>query len=438
MDEPIRVLHVDDEPEFADMAATFLERIDSRITVVTEHSASAGLDRLAETDVDCIVSDYEMPNRTGIEFLETLRDNDETLPFVLFTGKGSEDIASEAISAGVTDYLQKKSGTDQFELLANRITNAVTQHRVERRVTKQERILELLREINRALVQATTRAEIGHAVAEIVTADDYRLAWFGRYDANRNRVVPRTVAGVDEEAVAPTSLPDAPTDDGVVLDAIQTGELAVTRRRDSTLAVWTDDESPVEYAAAAVVPIVYHDDRLGLLVLYADRPDQFDDAERGMLDEVGGDIAQALHTAETHRRLRRHQTAVEAVPEGVFLLDENATIVLTNESAAALLDRSPEAVEGEAFPTLVEEGIFDEGIVDWYLDGLREMLSSDTDREEAWYETEISPLESDPRVVEIHLTLRPFDEEFRGTVGVIRDVTERKRREHQPEENRER
>jgi hypothetical protein len=44
---------------------------------------------------------------------------------VLFTGKGSETVASEAISAGVTDYLQKGTGTDQFVILANRIENAV-------------------------------------------------------------------------------------------------------------------------------------------------------------------------------------------------------------------------------------------------------------------------------------------------------------------------
>lgn len=43
----------------------------------------------------------------------------------LFTGKGSEEVASEAISAGVSDHLQKESGTDQYAILANRIENLV-------------------------------------------------------------------------------------------------------------------------------------------------------------------------------------------------------------------------------------------------------------------------------------------------------------------------
>jgi PAS domain S-box-containing protein len=125
----IRVLHVDDEPEFADIAATFLEREDERFSVETATSASEGLDHLANTAFDCIVSDYDMPEQDGIEFLETIRGEYPELPFILYTGKGSETVASEAISAGVTDYLQKESGTSQYTVLANRIENAVRQYR---------------------------------------------------------------------------------------------------------------------------------------------------------------------------------------------------------------------------------------------------------------------------------------------------------------------
>lgn len=68
-----------------------------------------------------------MPGQNGIEFLETDREEYPNLPFILYTGKGSEEVASDAISAGATDYLQKGSGTDQYQLLANRTPNAVGQ-----------------------------------------------------------------------------------------------------------------------------------------------------------------------------------------------------------------------------------------------------------------------------------------------------------------------
>lgn len=50
---------------------------------------------------------YDMPRQTGIEFLETVREEYPGLPFILYTGKGSEEVAADAISAGVFDYLQK-------------------------------------------------------------------------------------------------------------------------------------------------------------------------------------------------------------------------------------------------------------------------------------------------------------------------------------------
>ncbi|QKY19255.1 PAS domain S-box protein [Halolamina sp. CBA1230] len=129
--DSIRVLHVDDEPEFADLVATFLEREDDQLDVETATGADEALKLLADGTFDCVVSDYEMPETDGIELLETVRDRGPDLPFILFTGKGSEEIASEAISAGVTDYLQKEGGSGQYAVLANRIVNAVESDRME-------------------------------------------------------------------------------------------------------------------------------------------------------------------------------------------------------------------------------------------------------------------------------------------------------------------
>ncbi|MCU4743733.1 PAS domain-containing protein [Halobacteria archaeon AArc-m2/3/4] len=139
----IRILHVDDDPQFGELASIFLEREDDRFSVDTATSVSEGLAHLADHDVDCVVSDYEMPERNGIEFLQTVRESSD-VPFILFTGKGSEEVASEAISAGVTDYLQKESHTSQYTVLANRIANAVEQSRARRAVEQAERTLSQL------------------------------------------------------------------------------------------------------------------------------------------------------------------------------------------------------------------------------------------------------------------------------------------------------
>ncbi len=132
MSEPIAVLHVDDDPDFVDLTATYLERSNGAIEVTPETDPAASIDRLADGAFDCIVSDYEMPELNGIELLERVREDHPELPFILFTGRGSEEVASEAISAGVTDYLQKESGTEQYAVLANRIDNAVERVQAKR------------------------------------------------------------------------------------------------------------------------------------------------------------------------------------------------------------------------------------------------------------------------------------------------------------------
>ncbi|WP_123534724.1 hybrid sensor histidine kinase/response regulator [Halosimplex salinum] len=146
----IRVLHVDDDRDLAELTATFLEREDDRFDVEIATDADEGEERLTAGAVDCIVSDYDMPGQNGIEFLESVRTEHPDLPFILFTGKGSEEVASDAISAGVTDYLQKGSGTDRYTVLANRIVNAVEHDRSRRLV---ERSRKRLREIVDSLPQ---------------------------------------------------------------------------------------------------------------------------------------------------------------------------------------------------------------------------------------------------------------------------------------------
>lgn len=135
MGEEIRVLHVDDDESFTSLTKEFLEDIDERLAVTTMTKPTNVMDTLSAEAIDCVVSDYDMPDITGLELLKEVRKKHSNLPFILFTGKGSESVAGAAISADVTDYLQKGSATEQYELLANRITNAVTQYQAEQQAT---------------------------------------------------------------------------------------------------------------------------------------------------------------------------------------------------------------------------------------------------------------------------------------------------------------
>lgn len=163
----LHVLHVDDEPDFAEMAADFIRREDARFDIETATSADTALDQLRENNVDCVVSDFEMPGKNGIEFLRTIREEHPDLPFILFTGKGSEEVASDAISAGVTDYLQKDSGTNQYEVLANRIVNAVEANRAQRERSRQLNAIETVQEGISILDEAGEFIFVNQAYADL-------------------------------------------------------------------------------------------------------------------------------------------------------------------------------------------------------------------------------------------------------------------------------
>lgn len=137
MNTSIRILCVDDEPDFANMLTTRLEREDEEFEAESSRTPTEALETLKNETFDCVVSDHDMSGTDGIEFLELIREAGLDLPFILFTGDGSEEVASEAISAGVTDYVQKKAWSGQYEVLANRISGAVSQYRTDRQLERQ-------------------------------------------------------------------------------------------------------------------------------------------------------------------------------------------------------------------------------------------------------------------------------------------------------------
>lgn len=123
----IRILHVDDDRAFLDVTESFLTRELPSAEIATVQHPDAAIERLRAESFDCVISDYEMPDTDGLELLSQVRDWSDDLPFLLYTGKGSESIASRAINAGGTGYLQK-GGSEQHERLANRVEHAVREY----------------------------------------------------------------------------------------------------------------------------------------------------------------------------------------------------------------------------------------------------------------------------------------------------------------------
>lgn len=313
-----------------------LEARSDAITVVTEPTADDALDRLDDESVDCIVSAHDLPASTGIELLEQVRERAPELPFVLFAADGSGALASDAIAAGTTDYVEHQQTADQTAILTNRIENAVEQFRAHRYAAEQERISSVIREINRALIRAESAAEVEQAVCEVMSgADQYLTACIAGVDPETMRIEPRTWGGADEgyfERLDMVVAEDAPGRHAPGGRAYHDREIAVSQDipRDSRYEKWRPDATDRGFRALAVVPLEYDTTRYGLLAIFADRPHAFDDDERQLLSDLGDDVAHELHTQQLQSDLQQTTARLTALfaqsPDMIDIHDADGNI----------------------------------------------------------------------------------------------------------------
>ena len=134
----ISVIYVDDEPDLLELVRLFLER-SGEFQVATSASARDALANPALRSYDVIISDYQMPGMDGIAFLKAVREQFGDLPFILFTGRGREEVVIEAINNGADFYVQKGGNpVAQFAELAHKIRQAVRRKRAETTLAERE------------------------------------------------------------------------------------------------------------------------------------------------------------------------------------------------------------------------------------------------------------------------------------------------------------
>ena len=178
----ISILYVDDEPELLGLCKIFLE-MGGEFQVTPIASVQEGLNCLSTSSFDAIISDYQMPGIDGLEFLKRVRSRDEDIPFILFTGRGREEVVIEAINNGVDFYLQKGGDPEaQFAELGHKVKKAVkSRYAIHALRTENEKYRGLMDHANDAifiadastgmLIDANRKAQelIGRPLEEIKT-----------------------------------------------------------------------------------------------------------------------------------------------------------------------------------------------------------------------------------------------------------------------------
>ncbi|MCW4051206.1 MAG: ATP-binding protein [Candidatus Bathyarchaeota archaeon] len=140
-EKPIRILHVDDEANQLQFTKMFLEELDEEVVVDSVSDPEEAIRLQRQNSYDVVISDYKMLTMTGIELAQKVRET-SNVPFILYTGQGSEEVAESAFEAGVDDYLKKEAEPSHYQVLAKRIRHTVDKYRTEqlyRKVVEESR-----------------------------------------------------------------------------------------------------------------------------------------------------------------------------------------------------------------------------------------------------------------------------------------------------------
>jgi PAS domain S-box-containing protein len=173
--EQIRVLHVDDDSSFLDVAKQCLE-VEGSFQVDTAFSVCEALEKMKSKTYDVIISDYQMPGKDGLGFLKELRQEGNTIPFIMFTGKGREEVAVRALNLGANQYLNKAGDPETvYAGLAHCLREAVRSAQVLAERKETEKIAEKSERKYRSLFSAMSEGVCFHEIVynESAKAVDY-------------------------------------------------------------------------------------------------------------------------------------------------------------------------------------------------------------------------------------------------------------------------
>jgi signal transduction histidine kinase/DNA-binding response OmpR family regulator len=170
MAEPIKVLIIDDSDDDQLLYRRALTKgADTAYEITGAQDGDAGLARMADVEPDCVLLDYSLPGRNGIEVLKRLRASHPFLPVAMLTGQGNETVAVAAMQEGAQNYISKSSITP--ETLQRAVCVSIEHCAMQKRIFEQRSALEAEINVRRQAEQdAKARMERLSLLQEITRA----------------------------------------------------------------------------------------------------------------------------------------------------------------------------------------------------------------------------------------------------------------------------
>ncbi|HOP63925.1 MAG TPA: diguanylate cyclase [Spirochaetota bacterium] len=154
MDKQIKLLIADDDRFIRRSISRMIERTAAFI-IFEADSKDSVFSIINENQPDCILMDYYMADITGLELMRMFREKDITIPVIMITGQGDEEIAAAILKAGAYDYIPKKrlSEQDFSKTLTAMVTNAISRHEAVEESDRAQIALQLSEARYRGLIE---------------------------------------------------------------------------------------------------------------------------------------------------------------------------------------------------------------------------------------------------------------------------------------------
>ncbi|WP_256300255.1 hybrid sensor histidine kinase/response regulator [Haloarchaeobius salinus] len=338
------VLVVDADPAVTDELAARMSAPDRSVTVRSAATAAAAEEAVADTAVDCVVSEHVLGDRDGVGLLRRLGDGYPDLVRILFTDAGSEEVASDAVEAGVDAYVPKQLGasgpvdvraTDEaYERVATTVADALERtdsSRVAPDSTAAK--IDTLHDVAMDLEACTDEAEIYQVAVE---AAEMVL----EFDMSN-------IDLVEDERLTPVQTSSEMPKDGVESVPLD-GESVAARVARTGEAMYTEDlrqvldadPTQMTYRSGLTVPI----SDIGVFQAISEELAAFDQADLELAETLMQHVAESVKRTRFQRTLReerdRFAALFENVPDPVVRLStgDRRTIDAVNEAFAETFD----------------------------------------------------------------------------------------------------
>lgn len=300
----LSVIYVDDEPVLLEIGKLFLER-SGKIHVEVVQSAFDAMVKIRAGSYDVIISDYDMPEMDGISFLKTVRTEYPHIPFIMFTGKGREEVVIEALNNGADHYLQKGGPPKaQFTELIHIIERSAERSQARDTIFHLNRILSIISSTNRAIIRIHDKQALFHEACRIAVEEGkFLMAWIGIVNPVTHAVTPVAACGYEDGYLQnlSISIDNVPQGMGLTGAAIRENRTIISNdiASDPMMIPFREKAAERGYCSSASIPMRCGNRIIGAMRFYSSEKNFFNEQEVQLLLDLVGDICFALDLTDS-------------------------------------------------------------------------------------------------------------------------------------------